>query len=693
MFTKTLKFRTRHIISYVSIIVITCLLIGLLVLVMFNIEVNSISLRDYRAKMTLAVNDLDTQREILELVSFYIRISPYYRPFYTERNPFYELDIINDIAKYQNYSPIVSEYYCMLLDSNSVYSGRGKIEIPDFISYTLGIRDGSLTEEYFFTKDTFWITAHPTRDDVLIAIIPMRISVYDGYDQPNACIIFFITHNDFRHRIESISGLSADELILFWNGNLIWGEDTDISNNLINVTSDNGGFHLFSTANIRQIYPQAKTFRNYYLLVLMALTFLFIIIALFWGKRSYRSFASIITKLNIPSDGNAQDIEREIKKFQDSQHYSLEQFRENLQEAAHQRSEIAKRLLLARLNISRTEELDDLMAEAGISLKHPLFCVLIARCGNNVTEGRISALAQSISDEEMNVYSAGLFQPDCFLLILNFSDYGQEKEIASVLHESLESEDVEVTVGDISDDISMLHLSLVSAFMHKNDQEVLQDITPTGNWYDDREVWLVMEAIKEANSEKAQADFDTMIIKIKDKYPSVLFQRCICSDITNNLLKTLHGIDVKIDDKILHRLLMANDIDKFQLDFIVAIEDICKIISLRKEQISNEEEQNLIEYIKKEFYAANFTIFQVAEHFGFSDRKVGSIVKRITGKPYKEYIIHLRIERARHLLTEEHYNVAQTGRSVGYNNIPYFIKLFQNMTGFTPGEYKKRSEK
>lgn len=58
--------------------------------------------------------------------------------------------------------------------------------------------------------------------------------------------------------------------------------------------------------------------------------------------------------------------------------------------------------------------------------------------------------------------------------------------------------------------------------------------------------------------------------------------------------------------------------------------------------------------------------------------------------PYKEFIIHLRIERAKELLAEERYNVAQTGEAVGYGNIPYFIKLFRKNTGYTPGEYKKK---
>lgn len=49
----------------------------------------------------------------------------------------------------------------------------------------------------------------------------------------------------------------------------------------------------------------------------------------------------------------------------------------------------------------------------------------------------------------------------------------------------------------------------------------------------------------------------------------------------------------------------------------------------------------------------------------------------------------LRIEYAKKLLMqEEDMTVAQICQKVGYSNIPYFIKLFKEMTGMTPAKYK-----
>lgn len=690
MHKRTISFRIRHLISYVIITASACICIGLMVLMLFNTYINDVKEKDYLAKMTLAVNDLDTQQEILESISYKVKITPCYRSFYASRNAYYDLDIIEDITKFQDYSPIVSDYYCLLSDSNNVYSPKGKLDISEFLSYDLGVRDGSLTKEILLSSNSFWVLEHPTQKDVILAVAPMHISTYSGSALPDACMIFCVTAADLQQRLEQISGLQTEGLILYWKNQQIWGAETDISDSLIHVVSEDGGFRLFSTLSVNQMYPQNKAFSTLYLLVLSGLTVLFVILALLAGKRSYSPFDQLITKLNISPNGNIQDIEKEIEKFQESQHYNFEQFQKNLQEIAHQRCELVKRLLFAKLNIvGENEGIDELMAEAGISLNRPLFCVLVLRCiGNVITEGRMSLLAQSASDGEINIYSAGLYEPGCFILVLNYSAYGQEKEIVSVLQESLELEDAEFTLGDVCDDAAMLHLSLVSAFAKRKNPVVSQTDAPIENWYDDRDVWLVMEAIKEGDRGKAHDNLGVVILKLKNSYPSLLFQRCICMDITNCLLKTLHEIDIRMDSKHLYKLSIANGLDEFQQELGIVIDQICETSCLRKEQM----EYEVIDYIKKTFDTDKFTIFEIAQHFGLSDREVGSIVRKITGMPYKEFIIHLRIERAKVLLAEEHCNVAQTGEAVGYGNIPYFIKLFRKNTGYTPGEYKKKFE-
>ena len=340
------------------------------------------------------------------------------------------------------------------------------------------------------------------------------------------------------------------------------------------------------------------------------------------------------------------------------------------------------------------------MVEAGIALEHPLFCVLIVRSnGQEVTEGQMASLAKALSDDDVNVFSAGLYQPDCFMLLLNFTAHGQEEEMATIIKESLELKGVtmELQAGVVCDDVSRLHLSLISALTRKEAASTLPAAGSHGsqpNWYDDKDVILLMEALREGNVLKAQTALGDLVKLIKSQYPSLLFQRSICADIINHLMKVLRELDMPLEHSSLYSILAASDIEDFEHTLSSGlIQDVCDTALRRREEVSNEKEQQVTAYIQEHLFSTEFSIYQVAEHFGLSERKVGSIVKRLTNRSYKEYVIDLRIERAKELLAKHQFNVSQTGESVGYSNIPYFIKLFRSYTGFTPGEYKKKFEK
>lgn len=689
----------RHLMSFMSITVCACMIIGLLVLSHSLSEISAASLQDHRAKMALAANDLEIQQEILETISYKVRTSPLYRPFFTGRNAYYEREVVQDVAKYQDYSPIVSEYYCLLADTDSVYSQNGKMSIEQFLRYKLGMADGRALVERLLSIADFGILEHPTRPDVLLMVATMRIATTRQSAAPDACMIFLVTRADLAQRLNRISGLSTQALSVDWGGVRLLGAEAESAGDQIVVFSPKGGYRVRSGMRVDAIYERLDAFRNYCLLLLAAATGVFVVLAVYLAQRSYRPINRLIAKLNLPQDGSEREIEAAVKALQDSQRYTEARLREDLQEIANQRREIARQLLFAKLNGVRDEKLDALMVEAGIALDHPLLCVLALRCGRtDIAETRVAGLVQSVSDEEMRVYNAGLYQPACFLLLLNFTHPDQLDDVCSVLRESLELEGIPAILhaGDVCDGVDQLPLSLVSALTHREDAPAsLPAQTPPGkdNWYEDHDVCLLILALKQGNSRQAKTCLDAVCGTLAEKYPSVILQRCIWADMANLLLKAAKEIGLSLDRKNLHALLMAPDLEGFRRQFSALIDSFSEATAQYSEQVSGEREAEVVEYIRAQLFSPQFTIHQAAERFGLSDRKIGSIVRNATGLTYKEFIIHLRMERAKALLSQEHCNVAQTGEFVGYGNIPYFIKTFRNATGYTPGEYKKMFEK
>lgn len=83
----------------------------------------------------------------------------------------------------------------------------------------------------------------------------------------------------------------------------------------------------------------------------------------------------------------------------------------------------------------------------------------------------------------------------------------------------------------------------------------------------------------------------------------------------------------------------------------------------------------------------------VAEKLGFNSAYFSTLFKKETGKTFSEYLIKLRISRARNLLTDTSDPVADISEQVGYTDLKYFSKIFKRETGLTPSEYRKLYQK
>ena len=119
---KESSMRLRYFGSYMGVVLCACVLIGMLGLSRAINEIYEASRLEYQERMELAVEDLCAQQEILENISFRIKSTALYRPFFTERNAYYETEVVEDILKYRDYSPLIDQYYLLQRETGDVYS-------------------------------------------------------------------------------------------------------------------------------------------------------------------------------------------------------------------------------------------------------------------------------------------------------------------------------------------------------------------------------------------------------------------------------------------------------------------------------------------------------------------------------------------------------------------------------------------
>jgi len=70
---------------------------------------------------------------------------------------------------------------------------------------------------------------------------------------------------------------------------------------------------------------------------------------------------------------------------------------------------------------------------------------------------------------------------------------------------------------------------------------------------------------------------------------------------------------------------------------------------------------------------------------------LGKLFKKEVGENFSQYLINARIEKAKKLLSQDHYSkISDIAHKVGYGNNPqYFGQVFKKVTGYTPSEYRK----
>jgi two-component system response regulator YesN len=79
----------------------------------------------------------------------------------------------------------------------------------------------------------------------------------------------------------------------------------------------------------------------------------------------------------------------------------------------------------------------------------------------------------------------------------------------------------------------------------------------------------------------------------------------------------------------------------------------------------------------------------VAAALGIPRQRVCDIMKTAHGVTFVNYLNNYRVEQAQKMLGESDLPLERIGASTGFSSPSYFIRVFKDFTGLTPGEYRK----
>jgi two-component system, response regulator YesN len=119
-----------------------------------------------------------------------------------------------------------------------------------------------------------------------------------------------------------------------------------------------------------------------------------------------------------------------------------------------------------------------------------------------------------------------------------------------------------------------------------------------------------------------------------------------------------------------------------------------RVQAILNEMNETNKELNSIEAIAnyiKQNYAEEISLQEFSEKFYLSREYISRKFKQIYGVNLSEYIVSIRINKAKELLKFPNLKIYEIAGKIGYQDDKYFRKVFKKIVGMTPNEYRKEN--
>lgn len=97
------------------------------------------------------------------------------------------------------------------------------------------------------------------------------------------------------------------------------------------------------------------------------------------------------------------------------------------------------------------------------------------------------------------------------------------------------------------------------------------------------------------------------------------------------------------------------------------------------------------DYISKNYMNESLSVKDISSHVFLSTSYVCTFFKNETGQTLNQFITEYRMEKAKQLLKDARFKIADISSRVGYSDGNYFGKSFKKYSGFSPSEYREQN--
>jgi AraC-like DNA-binding protein len=201
--------------------------------------------------------------------------------------------------------------------------------------------------------------------------------------------------------------------------------------------------------------------------------------------------------------------------------------------------------------------------------------------------------------------------------------------------------------------------------------------------------FLLIEGLRHGDRQASLAALDDIIRYIDRDSISYLHTRLLCSDLLHLLIETAEHLGMCLSQNMVLPILTFNYSIQFHEAFALIIQELCAAFQ-KNDKVQNEELcASILVFIEKNYTSPLFSLEYAAETLGIQKSKISAVVKTAFGLGFAQYIAFLRMNEVKRLLVESEKDIQDIVRSVGYFDLPNFLRKFKQLEGLTPGQYRR----
>ncbi|MBW4085413.1 response regulator [Paenibacillus sp. S150] len=117
--------------------------------------------------------------------------------------------------------------------------------------------------------------------------------------------------------------------------------------------------------------------------------------------------------------------------------------------------------------------------------------------------------------------------------------------------------------------------------------------------------------------------------------------------------------------------------------------ELSELLYVKRQRQKRKLIDEIMRYVEENL-EKKITLKEVAAHFDFTPNYLGYLFKEEYGLPFSEYVNERKTSRVSELLSDPTLKIYEIAERMGYKNIIYFNRQFKQITGMTPGEYRKK---